>query len=195
MNATKKETSSSPKTEQPTLFMGFFEKVFKTNNPNLIVNLNNPEGLKIYFSKILQLQQQGDEFPVDLEQVFPLIYSRKEEAIRALKCNNTFLKGIDYQVLRKNAENSKGGRPEEIYNISVSCFEYFIARKKRQVFEVYRQVFHETIQVLQKNQQLLPATKRNHNRITPVRMVGILSDIAKIEDTQLRLSLIEKLGV
>ena len=37
--------------------------------------------------------------------------------------------------------------------------------------------------------------KRNHNRITPIRMVGILTDIAKIEDSKLRLSLIEKLGV
>ena len=42
----------------------------------------------------------------------------------------------------------------------------------------------------------LPAiAKRNHNRITPVRMVGILADVAKIEDSKLRLSLIEKLGV
>ena len=37
--------------------------------------------------------------------------------------------------------------------------------------------------------------KRNHNRITPVRMVSILSDIARIENNELRLSLIEKLGV
>ena len=30
------------------------------------------------------------------------------------------------------------------YNISVSCMEFFIARKVRPVFEVYRQVFHKT---------------------------------------------------
>lgn len=37
--------------------------------------------------------------------------------------------------------------------------------------------------------------KRNHNRITPARMVNILSDVAKIDDKELRLSLIQKLGV
>ncbi|MRM95496.1 hypothetical protein D1Z98_11245 [Riemerella anatipestifer] len=37
--------------------------------------------------------------------------------------------------------------------------------------------------------------KRKHNRLTPMRMVEILADVAKIEDRALRLSLIEKLGV
>lgn len=37
--------------------------------------------------------------------------------------------------------------------------------------------------------------KRNHNRLTQERMISILSDVAKIEDRDLRLSLISKLGV
>lgn len=37
--------------------------------------------------------------------------------------------------------------------------------------------------------------KRNHNRLSPARLVEILSDVAKIEDRELRLSLIQKLGV
>lgn len=37
--------------------------------------------------------------------------------------------------------------------------------------------------------------KRRHNRLTPSRMVEILADVAKIEDSALRLSLISKLGV
>ncbi|MFJ1492518.1 hypothetical protein [Capnocytophaga canis] len=43
-------------------------------------------------------------------------------------------------------------------------------------------------------QKALPQ-KRKHNRITPARMVEILADVAKIEDKDLRLSLISKLGV
>lgn len=43
-------------------------------------------------------------------------------------------------------------------------------------------------------QKALPA-KRKHNRITPARMVEILADVAKIDDKELRLSLISKLGV
>lgn len=37
--------------------------------------------------------------------------------------------------------------------------------------------------------------KRNHNRLTQERMISILSDVARIEDKELRLSLISKLGV
>lgn len=37
--------------------------------------------------------------------------------------------------------------------------------------------------------------KRNHNRLTQARLVEILADVAKIEDKELRLSLIQKLGV
>lgn len=37
--------------------------------------------------------------------------------------------------------------------------------------------------------------KRKHNRLTQQRLVSILADVAKIEDKQVRLSLMEKLGV
>lgn len=37
--------------------------------------------------------------------------------------------------------------------------------------------------------------KRNHNRLTQDRMISILADVARIEDSALRLSLISKLGV
>lgn len=35
--------------------------------------------------------------------------------------------------------------------------------------------------------------KRNHNRLTKERLIGILADVAKIEDKNIRLSLIDKL--
>jgi hypothetical protein len=42
----------------------------------------------------------------------------------------------------------------------------------------------------------LPAVaKRNHNRLSQERLVGILADVCRIEDSALRLSLIAKLGV
>lgn len=63
-----------------------------------------------------------------------------------MNSSKLFLQSIDYQVLRKNAENPKGGRPEQIYKISIPCLEFFIARKVRMVFEVYRQVFHQKIE-------------------------------------------------
>ena len=115
-----------------------------TSNQNAfsLSRASNNDELKRYFAAILELSKSGEQFPVDLDDVWMLIYGRKEEAVRALTVNDQFLQGVDYQVLRKNAENPNGGRPTNIYKLSVSCMEYFIARKVRSVFEVYRQVFH-----------------------------------------------------
>jgi hypothetical protein len=90
------------------------------------------------------LKQSGKEFSVDLEMVWPLAYERKEEAVRSLA--RDFIQDIDYQVFRKKAENPSGGRPTEEYYLSIPCLEFFIARKIRPVFEVYRQVLHQTVE-------------------------------------------------
>ena len=109
--------------------------------------------IKAYFEEVLKLSKDSKEFPVNLEEVWPLVFGRKEEAVRALKNDKLFVENIDYQVLRKNAENPdsftqrsakpQGGRPTNIYMLSVPCLEFFISRKVRPVFEVYRQVFHK----------------------------------------------------
>lgn len=109
--------------------------------------------IKAYFEEVLRLSRDSEEFPVNLDDVWPLVYSAKEKAVRALKTNDLFLQNVDYQVLAQNGENSgvlarnggkvQNGRPTEIYMLSVPCLEFFIARKVRPVFEVYRQVFHK----------------------------------------------------
>lgn len=109
--------------------------------------------IKAYFEEVLRLSRDSEEFPVNLDEVWLLVFGRKEEAVRALKNDRLFVENIDYQVLRKNAENPgtftqgcakpQGGRPTNIYMLSVPCLEFFIARKVRPVFEVYRQVFHK----------------------------------------------------
>jgi septation ring formation regulator EzrA len=75
------------------------------------------------------------------------VYNKKSDAVESLKKDEVFLQGIDYQVLRQNPQNQLGGRPKDIYKLSIPCLEYFIARKVRPVFEVYRQVFHATADV------------------------------------------------
>ncbi len=109
--------------------------------------------IKAYFEEVLRMSRDSEEFPVNLDEVWPLVFGRKQEAVRALRNDRLFVENIDYQVLRKNAQNSEvlrkdaenqqGGRPTEIYMLSVPCLEFFIARKVRPVFEVYRQVFHK----------------------------------------------------
>lgn len=97
------------------------------------------EQIKEYFNGILSLYRSGDKYPVNLDDVWMLVYFDKATAVRALKEN--FLQDVDYQVFSRNAENSKGGRPSNEYRLTVECLEYFIARKVRAVFEVYRNVF------------------------------------------------------
>ena len=123
--------------------------------------------IKAYFIQVLNLSRSKEEFPVNLDEVWPLVYSRRDKAVRALRSGEIFMEGIDYQVFPPNGEKSdtfshfggkvqddgedqkpKGsfsvmGRPQNTYMLSVSCLEFFIARKVRPVFEVYRQVFHK----------------------------------------------------
>lgn len=123
--------------------------------------------IKAYFIQVLNLSRSKEEFPVNLDEVWPLVYSRRDKAVRALRSGEIFMEGIDYQVFPQNGEKSdtfshfggkvqddgenekpKGGlnvmgRPQNTYMISVPCLEYLIARKVRPVFEVYRQVFHK----------------------------------------------------
>lgn len=120
---------------------------------NQLTKQSSEAEIKAYFCAVLNLSESDEEFPVNLDDVWPLVYSRKDKAVRALQSNDLFIKGIDYQVLPQNGENSKAipqnggklkeGRPIDIYMLSVPCLEFFIARKVRPVFEVYRQVFHK----------------------------------------------------
>lgn len=123
--------------------------------------------IKAYFIQVLNLSRSKEEFPVNLDEVWPLVYSRRDKAVRALRSGEIFMEGIDYQVSPQNGEKSdtfphfggkvkdddKGekskvgfsvmGRPQNTYMLSIPCLEYLIARKVRPVFEVYRQVFHK----------------------------------------------------
>lgn len=111
---------------------------------NLILSKESSESeIKAYFGAVLELSKSDNEFPINLDEVWMLVYGRKEEAVRALTSNEQFIENVDYQVLRKNAENSNGGRPSNEYKLTVSCMEFFIARKVRPVFEVYRKIFHK----------------------------------------------------
>lgn len=136
---------------------------------NIVLTKESSEKeIKAYFAAVLKLTESQNEFPVNLDEVWPLVYGKKSDAVEVLK--RTFIEGIDFkaltqngkqvlkvfpkngenpkgtdfQILRKNPQNSQGGRPATDYYLTVPCMEFFIARKVRPVFEVYRQVFHTT---------------------------------------------------
>ena len=96
--------------------------------------------IKAYFIAILKLSKSDDPFPADLDEVWPLVYSRKSDATDSLRKN--FIENVDFITMRQNPHGGKFTATD--YKLSISCLDYFIARKLRPVFEVYRQVFHKT---------------------------------------------------
>lgn len=124
------------------------------NNSNGIMTLSHETGIilskqsseneiKRYFKSVLELSKSDNEYPINLDEVWMLVYSEKGKAVRALKEN--FIDGVDYNTFAKNGKTATGGYKVIEYRLTVSCMEFFIARKVRPVFEVYRQVFHHAI--------------------------------------------------
>lgn len=111
------------------------------SNDLVLSTTSNNEQLKAYFENVIKLSKNGDEFPVNLDEVWPIAYTSKGNAVRDLK--NKFEEEYDYQPLINIAKrNGAGGQNEVSYKITVSCMEYLVVRKVRDVFNVYRQVFH-----------------------------------------------------
>lgn len=127
---------------------------------NQLTKESSQEELRAYFALVLDYAKTQDEFPVDLDDVWPLVYSMKQHAVAALRESDVFFEGEDFvsekskAIFTENRENksecsSEGkvetrGRKEEKYYLTTSTFEFFIARKVRPVFEVYRKCLHAT---------------------------------------------------
>lgn len=113
------------------------------------------EQLKQYFMGIVELNKSSEEFPINLDDIWPIGYTRKNNAVRDLK--NAFYEGEDFiikkrlqsadsQSLLKFEQQKIGGDfSTKDYFLSVSCAEYLIVRKCRPAFEVYRRVFHKVV--------------------------------------------------
>lgn len=127
---------------------------FPKNSRGFLASNADEIAIKDYFSKILEISESGDEFPVKLEDVWPIAYTSKGNAVRDL--NSKFIEGVDYEPLVNIAKqkSGSGGQNKVDYRISVSCLEFLIARKVRAVFDVYRQVFHQAIR--DKKTEVLP---------------------------------------
>lgn len=114
---------------------------------DLILSKESSESeIKAYFNAVLKLSQSDNEFPINFDEVWMLVYQDKHKAVNELK--DKFIEDIDYQAVTQKVECQNGiGYSRRIdYYLTVSCMEFFIARKVRPVFEVYRQVFHHTVQ-------------------------------------------------
>lgn len=130
-------------------------------NTALTLQSSNEE-LKAYFEAVCKIVDSNcDEFPINLDEVWPLCYARRDYATDALK--KDFIEDVDYSITSVKTEV---GSTRYEYRLTTSCFEFFIARKVRPVFEVYRQVFHAARKgelmpkPLTKSQQTLEAVKQ-----------------------------------
>lgn len=118
-----------------------------TNEKGVLTKESSKTEIENYFKVILQLSMAKDEFPINLNDVWALVYNQKSDAVSVLR--RKFIQDIDYKVLRQNPQNPQGGRPADEYFMSLSCLEFFIARKVRDVFEVYRKVFHSAVSMIE----------------------------------------------
>lgn len=118
---------------------------------NQLTKSSSSEEIKMYFNAILKLAKASEKYPVNLDEVWMLVYGRKSDATDALQ--RDFVENDDYQVLRQNPQNPQGGRPTNGYRLTVSCLEYFIVKKVRSVFEVYRKVFHKAPEIAKQLKQ------------------------------------------
>ncbi len=68
---------------------------------NLILSKESSESeIKRYFNAVLELSKSNNEFPINLDEVWMLVYGRKSDAAEALQ--RDFIENVDYKVLRQN---------------------------------------------------------------------------------------------
>lgn len=122
------------------------------NDKNMLMRSNfsikltkesNETDIKSYFMYVKELSKSDQGYSVNLDDVWMLVYNRKDNAIRELKKN--FIQDVDYQPLLQHEGRTNGGQNKIDYLLTPACLEHFIARKKKEIFEVYRQVFHQVV--------------------------------------------------
>lgn len=123
----------------------------------LLNSVINPQGgdmtvggmsIKDYFLRIRELYKRGEKYPVNLDEVWPLIYSRRDKAIAALIEN--FMPDDDYMFASSKGEAKRGGLNKRDYYLSAGCLEYYIAKKVKAVFDIYSQIFHKAADAAEK---------------------------------------------
>lgn len=109
---------------------------------NQLTKQSSDSEIKAYFNAVLKLTKSSEQFPVNLEEVWPLVYAAKNKAVEALK--RDFIENVDFKLVNRKVEQVSGAKYVDMYFLTLPCLEYFIVKKVRPVFEVYRKVFHKT---------------------------------------------------
>lgn len=73
---------------------------------NQLTKQSSDSEIKAYFEGIAKLMQSNESFPVNLEDVWQLVYSTKGKAVQTLKRSELFIEGIDYQIFNQKVKKS-----------------------------------------------------------------------------------------
>ncbi len=121
-----------------------------------------------------------------------------------IKENKHFIRGVEL-ISDKGGTNCPtlpNAQPHQVFwtKRGIVRLGFFIKSERAKLFrdwaeDVIINILDNGENFLQPVPVLQAPKKRNHNRLTQDRMISILADVAKIEDSALRLSLITKLGV
>ena len=162
-------------------------------NLQQVVNLQVTDGLTVAV-----LQHQTFEFLMPTKDV-ALGYGVSAGTIRNHQASHSddlvygkhFIKGVDLTDTLGNMQ------PHAVYwtKSGIVRLGFIIQSKRGKMFRDWAETV--ILQALSPElpKALPPVKKRNHNRLSQDRLISILSDVAKVEDRELRLSLISKLGV
>ena len=119
------------------------------------------------------------------------------------RVNDDFIEGKHFiKGVRISDTLGKNAQPHQVFwtKRGIVRLGFFIKSERAKLFRDWAEDL--IINVLEAGENFLQPVpvlqapkKRNHNRLTQDRMISILADVAKIDDHNLRLSLISKLGV
>lgn len=167
------------------------------------------DALRNYFAGVIALSKSNDPFPVDLDEVWPLLYTNKAHAVRELKKSrkidfdyviknetSIFLKIGENKVEPKNeevftqngensltAEKDLGGRPTDKIYLSLSCLQEWVVRKVPGVFDVYLKVFQYSTRMTESLAlSIIPTTVYNLTDTTSISdIVDFISNMKEKE--------------
>ena len=165
-----------PKTESIRVEHNNSMPLFAPNSAKTVLSLQSTTNeIKQYFTAVLTLSKSNNEFPVNLDVVWALAYTTKRNAFVELK--KTFIEGIDFYLMQKNkvvnSNDLANGIKYDCF-LSLPCMEFFIARKVRPVFDVYREVFHKSVNAIPKVIRSNAADKR--------KIVRLEAEIERLEE-------------
>lgn len=148
-----------------------------------LTKTSNAEEIKAYFNGILKLKQDKQEFPVDFDDVWMLAYDTRHQAMNSLRYH--FIEGVDFILFQQGkqvlAANLKNG-VKSTAKITTGCLEYYVARKVRPVFEVYRQVFDKVVEEHVAPTTNVPMTPTEALLMAVQQMVEQEKRIASVEE-------------